>query len=148
MGKKTWLRFEFASSALLSFQWFDQVCSNAQKQPKEFNKSDDTYSYAKSKQSTNSRKEIDPSLTGKCLILNNCWGLEIDLQNGNVFLIGLISCWLKYQFLIWMTKSNVCHEITTNLTVTPMLFITYFYEAKNEIELENLIKHIFHVVLF
>jgi hypothetical protein len=70
------------------------------------------------------------------------------LQNGNVFLIGLISCWLKYQFLIWMTKSNVCHEITTNLTVTPMLFITYFYEAKNEIELENLIKHIFHVVLF
>jgi hypothetical protein len=100
MSKKTQLRIEFASSALLSFQWFDQVCSNAQKQPKEFNKSDDTYSYAKSKQSTNSRKEIDPSLTGKCLILNNCWGLEIDLQNGNVFLIGLISCWLKYQFLI------------------------------------------------
>jgi hypothetical protein len=73
---------------------FDQVCSNAQNQPKELHKSDNTQPNAEAKQSPNSRKEINPRLTWICLVFHNCWSLEINLKNSNVFFIGIISCFL------------------------------------------------------
>ena len=97
-------------SVLLLFKWFNQVCSDAQSQPEELNESDDTHSDAKSKQTSDGREEVDPSLTGVCLVFKNRRSLKVDLQYGDVFLKSIISSGLKrvswIKFLLLFVSYN------------------------------------------
>ena len=86
------------ASSSVSFRLPNCIGCHSKQEPDEFDDGDDAHPDAEAQQASDGREEADPGLAGKRLVLHYGGAFEVDLQNGDVILIGVISPVLKLDF--------------------------------------------------
>ena len=83
------------ASSCVSFRLPNHVGCHSKQEPDELDDGDDAHPDAEAQQAPDGREEADPGLAGERLVLHHGGAFEVDLQDGDVILEGVISPGLK-----------------------------------------------------
>ena len=83
-------------------------CYNTQTKPNQFNKRNKSHAKDQTHKATNCGKVINPCHFWLTPHLKNCWFLKVDLNNCNVFIIGVISLDILGKYVSKWNSTGIC----------------------------------------